>query len=157
MSHHIHEWTFNFQAVIYTTRGGIFCQVEYLLSRDICLHLKPITKYFETTLCILEFRFCILYSRGTTFFELAVYVIMGRRNLFEMGAVRSAHDQWRCQPDILVMQMQIFLCLYRPYKEPISEEINNNNHLNCICMNKCLAGFATARDLLRWFGGSEFW
>ena len=73
MSHHIHEWTFNFQSVIYTARGGIFCQVEYLLSRDICLHLKPITKYFETTLCILEFRFCILYFRGTTFFELAVY------------------------------------------------------------------------------------
>ena len=24
-------------------------------------------------------------------------------------------------------------------------------------MTKCRAGLATARDLLRWFGGSEFW
>ena len=29
-----------------------------------------------------------------------IYVILGRRNLFEMRAVRSARDQWRSQPDI---------------------------------------------------------
>ena len=29
MSHHTHEWTFKFQSMIYTVRGGIFCQVEY--------------------------------------------------------------------------------------------------------------------------------
>ena len=29
-----------------------------------------------------------------------IYVILGRRNLFEIGAVRSARDQWRSQPDI---------------------------------------------------------
>ena len=29
-----------------------------------------------------------------------IYVILGRRNLFEMGEVRSARDQWRSQPDI---------------------------------------------------------
>ena len=40
-----------------------------------------------------------------------IYVILGRRNLFEMGAVQSARDQWGSQPDILVMEMQIFLCL----------------------------------------------
>ena len=29
-----------------------------------------------------------------------ISVILGRRNLFEMGAVPSARDQWRSQPDI---------------------------------------------------------
>ena len=29
-----------------------------------------------------------------------IYVILRRGNLFEMGAVRSARDQWRSQPDI---------------------------------------------------------
>ena len=28
MSHHTHEWTFKFQSMIYTVRGGIFRQVE---------------------------------------------------------------------------------------------------------------------------------
>ena len=56
-----------------------------------------------------------------------IYVILGRRNLFEMGAVRSARDQWRSQPDIWSCK---FFCVYRPYKEPISKEINNDNHLN---------------------------
>ena len=61
-----------------------------------------------------------------------LYVILGRRNLFEMGAVRSARDQWRShssQPDIWSCKYKFF-CVYRPYKEPISKEINNDNHLN---------------------------
>ena len=57
MSRYTQEWTFNFQSVIYSVRGGIFCQVEYF--QEICLYLKPITKYFDLILCILEFRFCI--------------------------------------------------------------------------------------------------
>ena len=57
MSHHTHEWTFNFQSVMYTVRGGIFCYVEYF--QKICLQLKPITNYFDPVPCILEFRFCI--------------------------------------------------------------------------------------------------
>ena len=52
-----------------------------------------------------------------------IYVILGRRNLFEMGAVRSARDQWRSQPDIWSCKCKFF-CVYRPYKEPISKEIN---------------------------------
>ena len=55
MSHDTHEWTFNYQSVICTVRvllGGVFVS-------SICLHLKPITKYFDLILCILEFRFCI--------------------------------------------------------------------------------------------------
>ena len=52
-----------------------------------------------------------------------------------MGAVRSARDQWRSQPDIWSCKMTNangqckFFCVYRPYKEPISKEMNNN-HLN---------------------------
>ena len=57
------------------------------------------------------------------------YVILGRRNLFEMGAVRSARDQWRSQPDIWSWKCKFF-CVYRSYKEPIFKEINNDNHLN---------------------------
>ena len=45
-----------------------------------------------------------------------------------MGAVRSARDQWRSQPDIWSCK---FFCVYRPlYKEPISKEMNNDNHLS---------------------------
>ena len=58
-----------------------------------------------------------------------IYVILGRRNLFEMGAVGSARDQWRSQPDIWSCKCKFF-CVYRPYKEPISEEMNYDNHLN---------------------------
>ena len=70
-----------------------------------------------------------------------------------MGAVRSACDQWRSQPDIWSCKCKFF-CVYRPYKEPISEEMNNDNHLNLHLHDQMSAGFATARDLLRWFGGS---
>ena len=73
-----------------------------------------------------------------------------------MGAVRSARDQWRSQPDIWSCKCKFF-CVYRPYKEPISEEMNNDNHLNLHLHDQMSAGFATARDLLRWFGASEFW
>ena len=59
-----------------------------------------------------------------------IYVILGRRNLFEMGAVRSARDQWRSQPaDIWSCKCKFFY-VYKPYKEPISKEMNNDNHLN---------------------------
>ena len=37
--------------------------------------------------------------------------------------------QWRGQPDIWSCKCKFF-CVYRPYKEPISEEMNNDNHLN---------------------------
>ena len=47
-----------------------------------------------------------------------------------MGAVRSARDQWRSQPDIWSCKCKFF-CVYRPYKEPISKEINNNNLRYC--------------------------
>ena len=57
------------------------------------------------------------------------YVILGRRNLFEMGAVRSARDEWRGQPDIRSCKYKFF-CVYRSYKEPISKEMNNDDHLN---------------------------
>ena len=46
-----------------------------------------------------------------------------------MGAVRSARDQWRSKPDIWSWKCKFF-CVYRPYKELISEEMNNDNHLN---------------------------
>ena len=55
-----------------------------------------------------------------------ICVILGRRNLFEMGAVRSARDQWRSQPDIWSCKCKFF-CVYRPYKEQISKEMNNDN------------------------------
>ena len=42
---------------------------------------------------------------------------------------RSALEQWRSQPDIWSCKCQFF-CVYRPYKEPISKEMNNDNHLN---------------------------
>ena len=58
-----------------------------------------------------------------------IYVILGRRNLFEMGAVRSARDQWRSQPDVWSCKCKFF-CVYRPYKGPISKEMNNDNDLN---------------------------
>ena len=37
------------------------------IPRDICLHLKHNTTYFELILCILEFRFCIF--EGQPFFN----------------------------------------------------------------------------------------
>ena len=82
-----------------------------------------------------------------------IYVILGRRNLFEMGTVGSACDQWRSQPDNWSCKCKFF-CVYRPYKEPISKEMNNDNHLNLHLHDQMSAGFATASDLLRWFGGS---
>ena len=82
-----------------------------------------------------------------------IYVILGRRNLFERGAVGSARDQWRSQPDIWSCKCKFF-CVSRPYNEPISKEMNNDNHLNLHLHDQMSAGFATARDLLRWFGGS---
>ena len=34
-------------------------------------------------------------------------------------------------------------CVYRPYKEPISNEMNNHNDLNSHSITKCWAGFTT--------------
>ena len=56
-----------------------------------------------------------------------IYMILGRRNLFEMGAVRSARDQWRRQSDIWSCKCKFF-CVKRPYKKPISKEMNNDNN-----------------------------
>ena len=42
-----------------------------------------------------------------------IYVILGRRNLFEMGELRSARDQWRSQPDIWSWKCKFF-SVYRP-------------------------------------------
>ena len=39
------------------------------------------------------------------------------------------------------MQMQLF-CVYRPYKELISEEMNNDNDLDLHSLTKCRADFA---------------
>ena len=36
-----------------------------------------------------------------------------------------------------------FVCVYRPHKESISVEINNDNDLNLHNMTNCRAGFAT--------------
>ena len=58
-----------------------------------------------------------------------INVILGRRNLFEMGAVRSARDEWRGQPDIGSCKYKFF-CVYRSYKKAISKEMNNDDHLN---------------------------
>ena len=58
-----------------------------------------------------------------------ICVTLGRRNLFEMGAVRSARDQCRSQPDIWSCKCKFF-CVYRRYKERIFKEMNNDNHLN---------------------------
>ena len=43
--------------------------------------------------------------------------------------------QWRSQPDNLVMLCKFF-CVYRPYKESISKEMNNDNDLNLHSMTK---------------------
>ena len=68
-------------------------------------------------------------SSITIFLRHPVY-ILGRRNLFNMGAVRSDRDQWRSQPDDIWSCKCKFFCVYRPHKEPISKEMNNDNHLN---------------------------
>ena len=43
--------------------------------------------------------------------------------------------QWRSQPDIWSCKCKFF-CVYRPYKESISEEMNNDNDLNFHSMTK---------------------
>ena len=71
MSHRTHDWTFNLQFMIFTVQGVIFCQEEYF--QQICLHLKPIKKYFDLILCILEFRFCIFEGQ-------AFYIVNTKQN-----------------------------------------------------------------------------
>ena len=67
-----------------------------------------------------------------------------------LPSVDDIHDyskgpvgQWRSQPDIWSCKCKFF-CVYRPYKESISKEMNNDNDLNLHCMTKCRAGLATA-------------
>ena len=48
----------------------------------------------------------------------------------------------------LVMQMQIFLCLYRPYKESISKEMNNYNDLNLHSVTKLSGWFRYCTDMV---------
>ena len=43
--------------------------------------------------------------------------------------VESKSQLTRSQPDICSCKCKFF-CVYRPYKEPISKEMNNNNDLN---------------------------
>ena len=43
--------------------------------------------------------------------------------------------QWRSQPDTLVVLCKFF-CVYKPYKESISKEMNNDNDLNLHSMTK---------------------
>ena len=42
---------------------------------------------------------------------------------------RTNTFQWRSQPDIWSCKCKFF-CVYRPYKESISKEMNNDNDLN---------------------------
>ena len=46
---------------------------------------------------------------------------------FDLLAISGEATQG--QPDIWSCKYKFF-CVYRPYKEPISKEINNDNHLN---------------------------
>ena len=48
--------------------------------------------------------------------------------------------QWRSQPDIWSCRCKFF-CVYRPYKESISKEINND--LNLHSMTKLLGWFCS--------------
>ena len=43
--------------------------------------------------------------------------------------------QWRSQPDIWPCKCKFF-CVYRPYKELIFKEMNNDNDLNLYSMTK---------------------
>ena len=38
-------------------------------------------------------------------------------------------SQWRSQPDMWSCKCKFF-CVYRPYKESVSKEMNNDNNLN---------------------------
>ena len=58
-----------------------------------------------------------------------------------VGNVIRQSAQWRSQPDNLVMLCKCF-CVYRPYKESISKQMNNDD-LNLHGMTNCRAGFAT--------------
>ena len=51
------------------------------------------------------------------------------------------HDQWQSQHDIWSCKCNFF-CVYRPYKESISKEMNNDD-LNLHSMTNCRAGFVT--------------
>ena len=57
MSHHTHEWTFNFQSVIYTLYEEVF-SAEWSIPKRYVYIWSP-SEYFDLILCILEFRFCI--------------------------------------------------------------------------------------------------
>ena len=90
---------------------------------------------------------CLWFFIGTVLatgheYIINIYVILGRRNLFKMGAVRSARDQWRSQPDIWSCKCKFF-CVYRPYKEPTSKEMNKYNHLNLHLHDQVWACFAS--------------
>ena len=57
----------------------------------------------------------------------------------------DTRDQWRSQLDIWSCKCKFF-CVYRPYKESITKEMNNDNDLNLHSMTK-LSGW-----LLYWQG-----
>ena len=56
-------------------------------------------------------------------------------NIYKSYLGRSQPDIWSCKCN--------FFCVYRPYKDSISEELNNDSHLNLHSMTKFSAGFAT--------------
>ena len=61
-----------------------------------------------------------------------------KNSLLPVVGNRLDGTQWRSQPDIWSCKCKVF-CFYRPYKESISKEMNNDND---ICIAKCRAGFA---------------
>ena len=72
--------------------------------------------------------------------------MIGIKHILKMSTIKNHKNvhstQWQSQPDIWSCKCKFF-CVYRPHKEPISKEMNNDKI--CICMTKCRAGFATAR------------
>ena len=61
----------------------------------------------------------------------------------------TTQNQWRSQPDNLVMLCKFF-CVYRPYEQSISKKMNKDNDLNLHSMTK-LSGWLRYCTKLHFF------
>ena len=98
------------------------------------MHIEPC----PSSLKIIRF---VMLRNHFPFFLLAELINFFTESIFSTICHTSIHpktcqsprfdhvNQWRSQPDIRSCKCKFF-CVYRPYKESISEEMNNDNDLN---------------------------
>ena len=106
------------RALIHLHLAYLFLQSGQVLSSFKCYFKRKYLNLIDSNCDVDEscpwfFTRTILATGPECIIMINIYVILRRRNLFEMGAVRSARDQWRSQPDIWSCKCKFF-CVYRP-------------------------------------------